>query len=215
MRLIPQSIPRGRGLYSAATLALVTLGPAIADDEATTRELVQTECAHCHGIDGNSAVPAFPKLAGLQHDYLAKQLNDYRAGRRQSEVMGPIVEKLTGIQVQDLADYFSRQRREIGTPYIEGMVPLGRRLYQEGDRERGVPACAGCHKPDGTGTARSPLIAGQHSAYVLAQLRAFHGAQRENDQGRLMRTTAARMTEQEMVAVSEYVAGMDVIPTKP
>ena len=215
MRLIPPSTSCQRDLWGAATLALLTLGPAIADDEATSRELVQTECAHCHGEDGNSAIPAFPKLAGLQHDYLVKQLNDYRAGRRQSEVMGPIVEKLSGVQVQDLADYFSRQRREIGTPYIAGMVPLGRRLYQQGDRERGVPACAGCHKPDGSGTARSPLIAGQHSAYVLAQLRAFHAGQRENDQGQLMRTTTARMTEQEMVAVSEYVAGMDVIPTQP
>jgi cytochrome c553 len=140
-----------------------------------------------------------------------KQLNDYRYGRRESATMQPIVEALSGSQVQDLADYFSRQRREIGTPYIEGMVPLGRRLYHDGDRERGVPACAGCHKPDGTGTDRSPLIAGQNSAYVLAQLRDFHNARRTNDRGRLMRTTAARMTEQEMVAVSEYVAGMDVI----
>jgi len=215
MRLIPRSTLRGRERCSIAMLTLLGLGPVIADDEATTRELVQTECAHCHGEDGNSAIPAFPKLAGLQHDYLVKQLNDYRSGRRQSEVMEPIVDKLSGVQIQDLADYFSRQRRKIGTAYIAGMVPLGRRLYQEGDRERGVPSCAGCHRPDGSGTPRSPLIAGQHSAYVLSQLRAFHGDQRSNDQGRLMRTTAARMTEQEMVAVSEYVAGMDVIPAQP
>jgi cytochrome c553 len=95
------------------------------------------------------------------------------------------------------------------------MVPLGRRLYHEVGRERGVPACAGCHKPDGSGTARSPLIAVQNAAYGLQQLRAFHNEQRTNDRGRLMRTTAARMTEPEMVAVAEYVAGMDVIPRQP
>lgn len=187
---------------------------ALADKQASTLDLVQTECAHCHGIDGNAAPPSFPKLAGLQHEYLLKQLNDYRYGRRDSETMQPIVDKLSGAQIQDLADYFSRQRREIGTPYLKGMVPLGRRVYFEGDRERGVPACSGCHRPDGRGTDRSPLIAGQHSAYVLAQLRAFHNGERDNDRGQLMRTTAARMTEQEMVAVSEFVAGMDVIPTQ-
>jgi len=188
---------------------------AAADEQDPTRALVQTECAHCHGSEGNATPPSFPKLAGLQHEYLLKQLNDYRYGRRESATMQPIVESLSGSQVQDLADYFSRQRRTIGTPYLKGMVPLGRRVYHQGDRERGVPACAGCHRPDGGGTDRSPLIAGQNSAYVLVQLRAFHNDQRSNDRGQLMRTTAARMTEQEMVAVSEYVAGMDVIPAAP
>ncbi|NBB82342.1 MAG: c-type cytochrome [Alphaproteobacteria bacterium] len=208
---------RSRRPLPAAAAALLTLAASLAaaQEAGTVRELVKTECAHCHGEDGNSVAPTFPKLAGLQHDYLAKQLNDYRRGQRQSEVMGPIVETLSGRQIQDLAEYFSRQRREIGTSYIEGMVPLGRQVYHEGDRERGVPACAGCHKPDGTGTQRSPLIAGQNSAYVLQQLRAFHNDQRTNDRGQLMRTTAARMTEQEMVAVSEYVAGMDLIPSQP
>ena len=130
--------------------------------------------------------------------------------------MAPVINTLTPAQIQDLADFYSRQRRAVGTPYIEGMVPpLGRRIYHEGSRERGVPACAGCHKPDGTGTPRSPLIAGQNSAYVLAQLRAFHHDRRTNDRGRLMRTTAARMTEPEMIAVAEYVAGMGVIPPQP
>ena len=142
-----------------ALAALLICAPPVFG--ADTRDFVQTECAHCHGIDGNAAPPSFPKLAGMQQDYLAKQLNDFRNGQRQSEVMAPIVETLSRAQINELADYFSRQRREIGTPYLEGMVPLGRRLYHEGDKERGVPACAGCHRPDGSGTPRSPLIAGR------------------------------------------------------
>lgn len=194
----------------ALAISLIPVRLPAADTDI--HELVATECAHCHGQDGNAAPPSFPKLAGLQQDYLAKQLDDYASGRRKSQVMEVIVAKLTSRQRQRLAAYFAEQRRAIGTPYLKGMVPLGERLYHQGDRDRGVPACAGCHKPDGLGTERSPLIAGQNSAYVLAQLRAFHAGTRTNDNGQLMRTTADRMTEPEMVAVAEYVAGMDVIP---
>lgn len=212
----PTQTPR-RCLAPLALTALLTCAPTLsqADDPESTRAFVQRECAQCHGVDGNSIAPAFPKLAGLQHEYLAKQLNDFRSGRRQNEIMAPVIETLTAAQVDDLADYFSRQRRAMGTTYLKGMVPLGRRIYHDGIEERGVPACAGCHKPDGAGTPRSPLLAGQHSAYVLAQLRAFHSDQRDNDRARLMRTTAGRMTESDMIAVSEYIAGMDAIPAQP
>jgi len=214
MRSRLTSILLGLRYTTAVAVAALLIGvpPAFAADP---RDLVQRDCAHCHGIDGNAAPPSFPKLAGLQQDYLIKQLEDYRSGRRPSQVMEPIVEMLSGKQIKELAEYFSQQRRKIGTPYIEGMVPLGRRVYHEGDKDRGVPACAGCHKPDGSGTPRSPLLAGQNSAYVLQQLRAFHNDQRTNDRGRLMRTTAERMTEPDMVAVSEYVAGMDVVQSTP
>lgn len=194
-----------------SALATPTLTPAA---DPAVRDLVATECAHCHGQDGNAAPPSFPKLAGLQRDYLAKQLEDYASGRRSNQAMEVIVEKLNNRQIQELADYFAQQPRELGSAYLQGMVPLGARLYHKGNRERGVPSCAGCHKPDGSGTQRSPLIAGQNSAYVLAQLRAFHSGARANDNGQLMRTTADRLTEPEMVAVSEYVATMHLKPPR-
>lgn len=205
---------RGAPILTALILGVSYLPGSAPAADPGIHELVATECAHCHGQNGNAAPPSFPKLAGLQRDYLAKQLDDYASGRRTNEVMDVVVAKLSSRQRQELADYFARQPRDLGSPYLKGMAPLGERLYHHGDRERGVPACAGCHKPDGSGTQRSPLIAGQNSAYVLAQLHAFHSGSRANDNGQLMRTTADRMTEPEMVAVAEYVASMAVQPPR-
>jgi cytochrome c553 len=211
---------RRRGHLLGVLLLCIGMS-ALADDVA---QLVATECAHCHGTDGNSAVPTFPKLAGLRPDYLAKQLREFAAGAapakiigglapsaataRYNDVMTPIAAKLSAQEIDALAAYFGRQRRTQGAPQTPGMEDLGRRVYVEGNRESGVPACAGCHRPDGSGNERNPMVAGQNAGYVLAQLRAFRDDTRLNDRGMLMRTTAGRMTEQEMIAVAEYVAGL-------
>ena len=146
---------------------------------------------------------------------LAKQLLELANGTRKSEVMKPIAEKYTSAEHQALATYFSGQRRAPGTVTNPALVEQGRTLFHEGNKETGVPACAGCHKPDGSGTPRSPMIAGQDAAYTLQQLRNFDQELRANDRGRLMRTVAGRMTDEEMRAVSEYVAGMAVVTAQP
>lgn len=199
-------------LLSLIPLIAVPLGAVEARD---AKEIVAGECVACHGIDGNSIVPTFPRLAGLQQEYLAKQLVELANGTRKSEVMKPIAEKYTSAELQALATYFSGQRRAPGTVTNPALVELGRALYHEGNKETGVPACAGCHKPDGSGTPRSPMIAGQDAAYTLQQLRNFDQELRANDRGRLMRTVAGRMTDEEMRAVSEYVAGMAVVTALP
>lgn len=202
---------------------LLTLG--VVTPAAAIEDLVAAECAQCHGKTGASVAPTFPNIGGLDAEYLAKQLREFAraaepsggglrlraatAGNaRQSDVMSPIAAKLTAAQINALADYFSRQPRPTGTGFNPGMAALGHAIYLQGNRESGLPACAGCHRADGLGTERSPMLAGQNSAYVLAQLRAFRDDLRVNDRGMLMRTTAGRMTDQEMIAVSEYVAGL-------
>lgn len=199
------------------TLTVIPLiaGPIAQVEAKDAKEIVAAECVACHGMDGNGPVPTFPKLAGIQQEYLVKQLVELATGTRKSEVMKPIAEKYSQAELFALATYFSAQLRKPGVVTTPALVEEGRVLYHQGNKEAGVPACAGCHKPDGTGTARSPLLAGQDSAYTLQQLRNFDHDIRTNDRGRLMRTVAGRMNEEEMRAVSEYIAGMAVAPGQP
>lgn len=219
----PRRRARGARRLLGLALSLGCVAPV-----AAIEDLVKTECAQCHGATGTSVAPTFPNIGGLHAEYIAKQLREFaRAAQpdagtiklrpgavanadvaRPSDVMSPIAAKLTGAQIKALADWFSSQPRPGGTSFNPGMAELGRTVYLTGNRESGLPACAGCHRQDGGGTDRTPMLAGQNSAYVLAQLRAFRSDQRANDRGMLMRTTAGRMTEQEMIAVSEYVAGL-------
>jgi cytochrome c553 len=197
-----------------AILGLLPLVSAPLLEAAQTRaaDIVATECVACHGLDGNSPIPSFPKLAGLQREYLEKQLIELANGVRRSEVMKPIAEKYTRAELIGLAQYFSGQSRKPGAATDPALIEQGLSLYHEGNKVAGVPACAGCHKPDGSGTPRSPLLAGQDPAYTLQQLRHFDEGVRNNDRGRLMRTVAGRMSPEEMRAVSEYIASMPVTP---
>jgi cytochrome c553 len=197
------------------TVIPLIAGPFAGVEAKEAKEIVAAECVACHGMDGNGPVPTFPKLAGIQQEYLAKQLLELANGTRKSDVMKPIAEKYSQAELFALATYFSGQLRKPGVVTNPSLVEEGRVLYHQGNKESGVPACAGCHKPDGTGTPRSPMLAGQDAAYTLQQLRNFDHDTRTNDRGRLMRTVAGRMNEEEMRAVSEYIAGMPVTPGQP
>jgi cytochrome c553 len=197
------------------TVIPLIAGPLVDVQAKDAKEIVAAECVACHGMDGNGPVPTFPKLAGIQQEYLAKQLVELANGVRKSDVMKPIAEKYSQAELFALATYFSGQRRTPGVVANPSLVEEGRVLYHQGNKEAGVPACAGCHKPNGTGTPRSPMLAGQDPAYTLQQLRNFDHDIRTNDRGRLMRTVAGRMNEEEMRAVSEYIAGMAVTAGQP
>ncbi|NCC27050.1 MAG: cytochrome c4 [Gammaproteobacteria bacterium] len=208
--------PTGRVTMTTMLTVIALIAGPIAEVEAKdAREIVAAECVACHGMDGNGPVPTFPKLAGIQQEYLAKQLLELANGTRRSDVMKPIAEKYSQAELFALATYFSGQLRTPGVVTNPSLVDAGRVLYHQGNKVNGVPACAGCHKPDGTGTPRSPMLAGQDAAYTLLQLRNFDHDIRTNDRGRLMRTVAGRMNEEEMRAVSEYIAGMAVMPGRP
>lgn len=192
---------------AAATLAL--LGAAGGTAPAAAHELARTVCAACHGADGNSVAPTFPRLAGLQPEYIAKQLQDYLAGKRKSDVMAPMLVQVNAADIPALAAYFAGLKPGPGTkPADEKLAAAGKALYEDGNTATGVPACAGCHQEGGVGNERYPRIAGQHGAYTTAQMTAFKTGARTNDRARVMRAVAERLSEQEIAALAEYLAGL-------
>ncbi len=195
-----------RGAMGLVLLGALSALPSTADADAT--EIAGTVCAACHGEGGNSSVPMFPRLAGLQVQYLSKQLNDYLSGKRKNDIMTPVVASLKWSDLSDLAAYFAAQKPQPGIVQDKELAAVGKVLYEDGNTTSGVPACEGCHQPKGVGNARYPRIAGQHQAYTIAEMTQFKKGTRANDRAHAMRSVAERMTEQEIAAVAEYLAGL-------
>lgn len=175
-------------------------------------------CGACHGADGNSMVPMFPKLAGQGERYLIKQINDIKSGARQVAQMAGMTENLTEQDIADIAAYFASQKVQVGAAKKD-MVALGQQLYRGGKPEAGIPACASCHGANGLGMPEAgfPALTGQHADYVEAQLKAFRSAGRADETGTkrtndgetmMMRTTAARLSDGDIKAVSSYINGL-------
>lgn len=201
------------------TIAMIVLGSVTAQaavaapkgDAEKGKQIVAQLCIACHGMDGNGTEPTnpeFPKVAGKQVVYLLKQLKDFKSGKRKSEVMSGIVAGLSPDDMANLAEYFGMQKNKPGVVKSPELVEPGRKFYNEGSPDNGVPACSGCHLPDGKGTDKYPHLAGQHAAYIFQQLKRFASSERENDRGLVMQSLAMRMSEQEMKAVSEYIMGL-------
>lgn len=200
-------------LLGWASLGIVAQANAAGDASAGKDKVAV--CAACHGADGNSAAPTFPKLAGQGEKYLLKQLQDIRDGARPVPTM---VGQLDGKSDQDLADmaaFYASQARS-GGQTDPTLLALGEKVYRSGVAERNVAACVACHSPTGAGNAPAgfPALAGQHAEYTSAQLRAYRKGQedesgRTNDgDTRIMRTTAFGLSDGEIEAVSSYVAGL-------
>jgi cytochrome c553 len=167
-------------------------------------------CASCHGVDGNSANPEWPKLAGQHAAYLEKQLKDFKAAEvRSNAMMAPMVAPLSEQDMADLAAYYAEQTIRIGAA-DEALVETGEDIYRGGNAASGVAACIGCHGPAGRGNpaANFPSLSGQHAKYVENQLHAFKNGERSNDANKMMRNTAGKMTDKEIRAVSSYVEGL-------
>lgn len=190
---------------AGAILVSLTAVPATAQDAKT---IVTTVCVACHTEDGNSAVPMFPKIAGLQEAYIAKQLQDFMSGKRKSDIMGPIVAQLKPEDVPLLAAYFSSQALRPGEATNKALADAGKVIFHDGNEETGVPACVGCHQPKGAGFGIYPRIGGQHIDYVKQQLKNFASGERSNDVSRFMRVTAKRLSDEEIEAVAEYLVGI-------
>ena len=192
---------------SVAT-ALVS-GAASAAGDPAAGEAKSAVCMACHGPGGNSLVPTWPKIAGQHPEYTYKQLMDFKSGARQNDQMGPQVLTLNEQDFADLAAYYAAQTQTPGTA-DPASVELGERIYLGGNADSGVPACSGCHGPsgEGVGLAKFPRISGQHAAYTDATLKHFRDSLRANDANAMMRGVAARMTDAEIAAVSQYVQGL-------
>ncbi|UOG93125.1 MAG: cytochrome c4 [Candidatus Thiothrix sulfatifontis] len=166
-------------------------------------------CVACHGADGNSVNPEWPKLAGQHPSYILKQLMNFKHDERVNALMTPMAKPLSDQDMADLAAYFSSQVKKPGEA-DKTKVALGEQIYKGGNNATGVAACAACHGPNGAGNpaANFPAINGQHASYIKLQLNNFHKTERANDPGKMMRNIAAGMTDAEIEAVAEYMAGL-------
>lgn len=194
--------------YQLIVLSLIAFitNPCLAQGDAEAGEEKSSQCAGCHGVDGNSLNPAWPKLAGQHAKYIILQINNFQKGVRVNAQMAPMVENLTEQDKKDLAAYYSSQTPRPATAHPD-LVRLGARVYRAGNPDTGVPACLACHGPRGTGNpaAQYPSLSGQHADYVEAQLNAFRTGDRENA---VMHTIAGKMTNEEIKAVADFVQGL-------
>ncbi|MCU6432193.1 cytochrome c4 [Undibacterium sp. Jales W-56] len=164
-------------------------------------------CASCHGTAGNSTITVNPKLAGQHEAYLAKQLSNFTGPDRNNAVMTTFAKAMTEDDMKNLAAYLSTQKSKPGAAKNKDLLEIGKQIYRGGIAEKSVPACAGCHSPNGAGIpAQFPRIAGQHQDYTIAQLTNFRTGVRKNSAQ--MMTISKRMSDDEIKAVADYVAGL-------
>ena len=164
-------------------------------------------CVACHAADGNSTTPANPKLAQQHPEYLVKQLQEYKSGKRANAVMTGFASALSDEDMRNIAYWLASQQAKPGFAQQKDLVKLGERIYRGGIADRQIAACASCHGPTGTGMpAQYPRLAGQHADYTATQLRAFRDGARKNNLQ--MNQVSAYLTEREIIAVSDYIAGL-------
>ena len=196
--------------FIALVLGLLMANASIAAGDASAGKAKVASCNACHADDGNSQIPANPKLAGQGEKYLLKQLKDVQRGDREIALMTGLLDNFNDQDLADIAAYYASQTQTKGAAEAK-WVELGRELYRNGNHERGIPGCMGCHGPVGDGNAPAgyPMIAGQHADYLAAQLRHFSVGTRTNDgEAMTMRAIAERMNENEIKAVASYVSGL-------
>jgi cytochrome c553 len=204
MRLINYYFGR-RIRTCGALICLLLLPVAVYADDIPPLEERLLLCGGCHNPDGNSVIPENPKLAGLDPKYIARQLADFKSGKRASAIMSTIIPMVDEKEFKPLAGYFSKQKRLTGVSDKADLVAKGKQIYEEGIIGSAVPACSGCHNEDGSGSDAFPRLNGQNPPYVAAQLTNFKSGARTNDNKSLMQAVAKRMNEQEINAVAEYV----------
>ena len=195
--------PAEAAAHEAPAAAPVALKPDLAQGEAKFTSV----CAACHGADGNSGTPANPKLAQQHPEYLVKQLQEFKAGKRANAIMMPMASLLSDADMKNIAAWVSANKGKAGFAKDKELVTVGERIYRGGIADRQVPACAGCHGPNGSGIpAQYPRLSGQHSDYTVAQLTGFRDGLRKNSAQ--MMQVAAKLNDREIRAVADYIAGL-------
>lgn len=190
------------------TLGLTGVAQAAGDAEAGQGKVAV--CAACHGADGNSPAPNFPKLAGQGERYLLKQLHDIKSGARPVIEMTGMLDNLSDQDMADIAAYFASQKMSVGAADPK-LVERGEALFRGGKLEEGMPACIGCHAPNGAGLAAAgyPHLGGQHAQYTAKQLTDFREGNRTNDgDAMIMRCIAAKLSNKDIEAVSSFIQGL-------
>jgi cytochrome c553 len=197
---------KAMNLIALGWLAAVAASVASAQSEqARAEKIVMGSCFMCHGEMGESASEVFPKLAGQHAEYIAKQLENFKSGKRTSTAMADMASRLSPEDMLALGKYFESKVPPIETSKDPDLAAVGRYIFLNGNKYSGIPACATCHGKEGLGTATLPRLAGQHGAYVQTQLQLFNKRERTNDNA-VMHAIAEKMTPLEMAAVAEFVS---------
>ena len=195
-------------MKSLAVVALLGMAGSVwaQADEERAKKIVGGVCFVCHGAEGESSSEVFPRLAGQHWEYTAKQLENFKSGKRKSSAMAPMVAELSPDDMAALGRFYGSRPPHKEAPKDAPLAAVGQYIYSQGNRFSGVPACASCHGPDGAGSNALPRLAGQHAAYLDNQLKQFNKRERNNDNA-VMHTVVEKMTPLEMAAVSEYLSG--------
>ena len=202
-------------LFTVAAALAVTVFSSVASEVAAPvkPDLAKGEasfagvCAACHAPDGNSLIPVNPKLAQQHPEYLIKQLTEFKAGKRENAVMNGMAAALSEEDMRNISYWVSSKKATPGAAKEKDLVLLGEKIYRGGIADRQIPACAGCHSPNGAGIpAQYPRLSGQHADYAVAQLTAFRDGVRKNSLQ--MTQIAAKLNDREIRAVSDYIAGL-------
>lgn len=205
-------------LIASLLIAAALVAPALTAQAAEPAKVAKPDlakgeasyagvCAACHGADGNSGSPANPKLAQQHPDYIVKQLQEFKSGKRANAIMSGMVAALSDDDMKNIAAFMGSKKAQTNFAKDKDLVVLGERIYRGGIADRQVPACAGCHAPNGAGIpAQYPRLAGQHADYTAAQLTAFRDGVRKNSAQ--MTGVSAKMNDREIKAVSDYIAGL-------
>ena len=193
---------------ASATTALAEEAKASAKPDLAKGQTTSTNvCAACHTNDGSRGSPANPILQGQHPEYLAKQLAEFKSGKRANAIMQGMSMTLSEADMKNVAAYYAGKQAKAGFAKNKELVALGEKIYRGGVAERSIPACAGCHSPSGAGIpAQYPRLAGQHADYTEAQLVAFRGGVRNNNLQ--MTGVAAKLNDKEIKAVADYIAGL-------
>ena len=205
-------------LFASLLLAAALAAPVFSADADAPKAAAKADpakgaasyapvCAACHGADGNSMVPANPKLAQQHPEYIQKQLQEFKSGKRANPIMMGMVAALSDEDMKNIAVWLSTQKAAPGNSSDKNLVALGERIYRGGIADRQIAACAGCHSPNGAGIpAQYPRLSGQHADYTAAQLTAFRDGVRLNSLQ--MTQVASKLNDREIKAVADYIAGL-------
>lgn len=194
-------------LAAAGAVQAATPAAPAKPDLAKGQKIATEVCMACHAADGSRGSPANPILAGQHPEYLAKQLAEFKSGKRKNAIMSGMVAALSDSDMRDLAYFYAGKSAKPGFAKNKATVELGQKIYRGGIADRAIPACAACHGPSGAGLpVQYPRLGGQHGDYVEAQMLAFRSGARANNAQ--MTGVAAKMNDVEIKAVSDYIAGL-------
>lgn len=192
---------------SVACMAAEAVAAPAAPDLVKGAASFAAVCAACHSVDGNSLVPDYPKLAQQHPEYLVKQLQEFKSGKRANAIMLGFASTLSEEDMRNISYWVTTQKATPGTAADADLIATGQRIFKGGVLERNIPACSGCHGPEAAGIpSQYPRLIGQHSAYAVTQLTTFRSGERNNNVQ--MSGVAAKLNDREIKAVAEYIASL-------